>query len=556
MKYLKCALLAMWFGFVASLPRADASPTQAQIAQQIGTVFVIALENHNFTQPSPTSSPQQLLNNPAAPYLNSLITPGNSNAVHVAYATKYYNAGIGVHPSEPNYVWAEAGTDFGVHTDNDPSAGSSNIFTAPHLTAQLNAAGISWKNYQEDVQLSSGPGASALGTSGSVINPYYHTGQYAYAAKHNPMVFFTDTVTQNVRALTYFANDLANGSIGRYNWITPNLYNDQHTALSGGFTYHGTNYTNDQAAVAQGDNFLSIIVPQIMASAAWTNNGLIIIRMDETEGGDSTSYTIPEILISPLAKGNAYASSVVMNHSSDIKTVEEMLGLSFLSNTIPSGETAATGSGYNNVATVNDLTDMLQAVPVAGVQEPAGYRLTNGISMVNFGAAYVGAPITNVLTITNSGIGALTVSNVGFAGANPGDFAVSGMTLPASIPTNGSATFMVAFSPVAAGAVTAMLQITNNDPVRSPFTVKLAGTGNLLPAPVFSDNGVMTDSGLQLTFTASIGQHYRVLGSSDITQPSSNWTVLTSGTIVSNPVVFTDSGATTNGSRFYQIVSP
>ena len=43
-------------------------------AQQIGDVFYIDLENHNFTQPSGVTSPQQLLGNSAAPFLNSLIT--------------------------------------------------------------------------------------------------------------------------------------------------------------------------------------------------------------------------------------------------------------------------------------------------------------------------------------------------------------------------------------------------------------------------------------------------------------------------------------------------
>jgi hypothetical protein len=557
MKYLKYVFsTVLCLGGILDVPLVNAAPTSSQIAQQIGTVFVIAMENHNFTQPTPTSSPQQLLNNPAAPYFNSFITPGNSNAAHVSYATKYYNAGNGVHPSEPNYIWAEAGTDFGVRTDDDPNAASSNIFSAPHLTAQMNTAGISWRNYEEDVQLSSGPGVSVSGTSGSVINPYYHTGQYGYAAKHNPMVFFSDTTTQNVRALTNLAADLTNNSVARYNWISPNLYNDQHTGLSGGYTYHGTTYSNDQAAVAQGDNFLSIIVPQIMASAAWQNNGVIIIRMDETEGGDSTSYTIPEIIISPLAKGNAYASSVVMSHSSDIKTIEEMVGFSFLSNTIPASETAATGSGYNSVATVNDLTDMFQAEPVLNVQEPVGYSLTNGVSMVNFGAAYVGAWVTNTFTITNSGIGMLIVTNMGFTGANPGDFALGGITLPAAIPTNGTATFRVAFSPAAASGCSAMLQITNNDPMRSPFTIKLSGTGNSNAAPVLTDGGTLTTNGYQLTFTANIGQHYRVLGSADATQPLTNWTVMASGTVASNPVTFTDTGAATDGSRFFCIVSP
>ena len=163
-------------------------------AQPVGNVFLIAMENHNFTQPNPTNSPQQIFGNPAAPYLNSLITPGNPNAAQTAYAVAYYNTGNGVHPSEPNYVWAEAGTDFGVHTDADPRAANGNTFyaTSLHLTAQLNAAGIPWKNYQEDVQLSVSPTNSASGTTGPV-NPFYGTTQYNYAVKHNPMAFFADT---------------------------------------------------------------------------------------------------------------------------------------------------------------------------------------------------------------------------------------------------------------------------------------------------------------------------------------------------------------------------
>src|SRR5579872_4465096 len=98
-----------------------------------GDIFVIAMENHNFTQPNPTSNPQQIFGNPAAPFINSLITPGNSNATYVSYATRYFNAGNGVHPSEPNYVWAEAGTDFGVHTDADPNPASGNTFYSIHL---------------------------------------------------------------------------------------------------------------------------------------------------------------------------------------------------------------------------------------------------------------------------------------------------------------------------------------------------------------------------------------------------------------------------------------
>jgi hypothetical protein len=44
-------------------------------------------------------------------------------------------------------------------------------------------------------------------------------------------------------------------------------------------------YTGDQASVAQGDNFLSMIVPEIEASQAYKNNGAIILSWHESEGG-------------------------------------------------------------------------------------------------------------------------------------------------------------------------------------------------------------------------------------------------------------------------------
>jgi hypothetical protein len=345
---------------VAVTVLAPARSAMADDDSKIRTVFVIAMENHNFTQPNPTSSPHQILGNPAAPYINSLVTPGNPNAAQVSYAASYHNAGIGVHPSEPNYVWAEAGTDFGMHTDADPRPANGNVFTSDHLTGQLNAAGISWNDYQEDVQLSSNAVTSASGTNGPV-NPYNGTTQYNYAVKHNPMAFFQDTGTQNVYPLTQFSEDLSDGNIGQYNWITPDQYNDQHSSLTGGFNYQGTLYTGDQASVAQGDNFLSIIVPQIMASKAYKHNGVIVIWWDETEGGDTAGQTLGEIAISPLAKGNAYASSVEMNHSSDLKTMEEIFDLPFLNNPIPTSETNVQGTGYNTVPTVNDLSDLFVA---------------------------------------------------------------------------------------------------------------------------------------------------------------------------------------------------
>ena len=383
-------------------------------AGQVGDVFYIEMENHDFTQPSSYTSIQPILGNTAAPFQNSLVTPGNANAAQTSYATAYYNTGNGVHPSEPNYVWAEAGSNLGTLSDNDPSVANRNIFTpgvttyngsatgsgtnpgynnggtaVQTLTGQMDAAGVSWKNYQEDIQYTSRAGVSASGTGGTAngvtvtANPYNGSTQYNYAAKHNPMAFFTDSASKNLYQMSQLQTDLNNSTVGRYNWITPDQYNDAHTALTGGFTYNGVHYTGDQAAVAQGDNYLATIIPEIEASAAYKNNGVIIIGYDESEGGDTTATTIPEIVISPLAKGNAYASSVAMSHTSDLETMEEIFGLSYLNNQIPTAATSAVG-GYNADGTVNDLSSLFQAneIPTSPVPEAPSSLMAGGVALL------------------------------------------------------------------------------------------------------------------------------------------------------------------------------
>src|SRR5439155_23587585 len=95
--------------------------SRSAFSAQIRTVFVIAMENHNWTQPSNQSSPNQIRGNLAAPFINSLVTPGHPNAAQVSFASNYQNVGTVIHPSEPNYLWSEWGTNYGIFNDNDPS---------------------------------------------------------------------------------------------------------------------------------------------------------------------------------------------------------------------------------------------------------------------------------------------------------------------------------------------------------------------------------------------------------------------------------------------------
>ncbi|HEY1765421.1 MAG TPA: alkaline phosphatase family protein [Opitutaceae bacterium] len=410
------AALAFAFGFAAA--------ARATSPGQVTTVWYILLENRDFTN-NETSGGAEIWGNPAAPYLNSLVTPGNPNAAQVSYCAAYHNAlavyngsGPSIHPSEPNYVWMEAGSNLSKLDDSDPYGSGQSVaqiqnflaanpsYSGQNLSGLLQAAGISWRAYSEETnQLNTGgtnanlggtvtatpapssiwtvPLASFSGKNTAFVNPYNGSNQWNFACKHTGSLFFADTngtasltiantstYPGNAETLDYvplpnLASDLANGTCAQYNVITPDQFNDMHTALTGGFTYDSVHYTGDSSQIAQGDNFLSIVVPQIMASSQYKDGGCIIIWTDETEGSQQNDFrhTLTEIVLSPLAKGNAYCSTLNYTHSSDLNTMQKIF------------QTAAnTDTGY-----LNDAANPSNPTPADLVGTVSGLTATSAL---------------------------------------------------------------------------------------------------------------------------------------------------------------------------------
>lgn len=371
------------FSLAVALNCANAN---SQDDHRIKHVFVIALENHNWTQPNGNvgAEPgiQQIDGNPNAPFINSLVN-GTAWAYidghlvdiskQVAYATAYHNVlatesgnNPHIHPSEPQYLWAEAGTNFGILNDDDPYADNppNAQNTTQHLSGLLQASGHTWKSYQEDTDLTTASGKlinqplawnqwtvplvslSGVFGPGNYLNAYNDSTQYNYAPKHNPMVLFMDTdggnnaTTSNPLAHHYapmqqLAFDLATDNVAAYNWITPDQYNEMHSGLSNGFA----GLTGDASQIRAGDNTVSRLVPMIMASRAYRDGGVIVLWWDETESTGETgenqddfNHTVPEIVISSLAHPNEgglpYASPVNYSHSSDLRTMQEIFHVS------------------------------------------------------------------------------------------------------------------------------------------------------------------------------------------------------------------------------------
>jgi hypothetical protein len=259
----------------------------AQVPQS-DHVFLLMEENHSY---------EQVLGNPAMPYLNSL---AKSYAVAANYdANSHY--------SIPNYFWITSGAYV---TLND---GTTKKFNVNNVTRLLNSAGKTWKAYEESLPYSGYVGPS--------------TGNYQ--ENHDPFSYFTDVVYSsekfNIVPFTKFSVDLSNNNLPNYTFIKPNGSHDGHNG-------------NLSAA----DTWLKTNIAPLLATPMFQpgGDGILIITFDESYDSDCRPLTscpsLPEnggggrvatLIISPLVKAG-YKSSVFYQHPSVLRTMLLALGIS------------------------------------------------------------------------------------------------------------------------------------------------------------------------------------------------------------------------------------
>ena len=125
---------------------------------------------------------------------------------------------------------------------------------------------------------------------------------------------------------------------------------------------------------------------------------------------------------------------------------------------------------------------------------PSTVRVTATVPGFNASAVSINFPPQHLNTtsssvpvvITNTGNGTLHISSITKSGSNAGDFAFTSATLPIPVAPGATTTINVTFTPTAAGARSATLNITN-DATANPATIALTGTGGI-PTAVFSPN--------------------------------------------------------------------
>src|SRR5215469_15782300 len=123
-------------------PLLIATPAMQAQMSKVKTVWIILMENHNWSGNNSGAAfgDPDIKGSSLAPYVNGPLLAAS------AHAEQYYNP-PGNHRSQPNYLWLEAGTNFGILADTQP--GQPQLFTDQHLVKFLEDAGISWMAYAE-----------------------------------------------------------------------------------------------------------------------------------------------------------------------------------------------------------------------------------------------------------------------------------------------------------------------------------------------------------------------------------------------------------------------
>ena len=269
-------------GFLLASLAVQASPPAVPLIRH---VFIVVLENQDYEASFGPASP--------AAYLKSLRQRGVS--VPNYYGTSHFSLGnyltliSGQAPNPATNEDCEIFEEFisSGTTPDGQAIGKGCVYPAniQTLANQLDRAHLTWKAYMEDMgnnprRESATCGHPAIGTRDPTQAA--EVGDQ-YATRHNPFVYFhaiidTPGCARNVVSLKELAADLRSAkSTPNYLFITPNLCHDGH---DGGGSARCVN--GEPGGLVSADTFLRQLVPQILASAAYRRDGLLIVTFDES----------------------------------------------------------------------------------------------------------------------------------------------------------------------------------------------------------------------------------------------------------------------------------
>ena len=340
--------LALLAGMLVALFGCAAPASAATKLPPVKHVWVLFLENENADSTFGAGS--------KAPYLSTELRKQG------AFLPNYYAIG---HESLDNYIATISGQAPNVQTQSDcqiftefrpgtigadgQAVGNGCVYPATVKTVadQLEAKGLSWRGYMEDMKspcLHPDIGARDETQSAKVGDQY--------AARHNPFVYFHSIIdrpacAQNDVPLTRLTEDLKSSAASpSFGFITPNLCNDGHDSPC---------VDGQPGGLQSADAFLKTWVPRITSSPAYKDGGALIVTFDEAEGdgddGDASACCneqpgpntpnpgalivgpgggrIGAVVLSPFILPGTKATTAY-NHYALLRSVEDLFGLSHL----------------------------------------------------------------------------------------------------------------------------------------------------------------------------------------------------------------------------------
>jgi hypothetical protein len=177
------------------------------------------------------------------------------------------------------------------------------------LPAQLTGGGLEWRAYADDLVAATAPGTSAC-TAAVPRNPFAAI----------PSLAQDPTCGSSISGTDRLITDLADPeSTPAFSYVLPGRCNDGSAVPC---------TPGALAGLAAADAWLRTVVPGILASKAYTKDGLIIITFDEGRSDDAEAGggRVGALLLSPFV-GAGTTIDAPYDQFTLLRSIEELFGL-------------------------------------------------------------------------------------------------------------------------------------------------------------------------------------------------------------------------------------
>jgi Phosphoesterase family len=342
---------------------------------------------------------------------------------------------------------------------NAPAGDNGCVYpsTVPTLFNQLDAQGVSWKVYAQDLANTGATGqdagVSSCGAPDSSVGPVPSASQASnlksqypndssanatdqYVSKHNPLPWFQSMLGSGDCDSTHLAN-LMDGSKDQlysdlqsrsttpdFSYIVPDNCSNGHDAVCAGNNLSGMasgaptsasegTPLNNVGGAYSSDLFLEHVVPEIMKSPAYTEGGLIAIVWDEAY--PQFTYSSDSLVDSTVSSATAFNS--LTNDSAGETLFGRSLNWEPSGPNVPNvqsevGQQMSGGPGYNEYL---DRPGSSAPAPLEPCNSGSGTG--NGYSTMSRGDCYLaggttsnGNQLTGSVTVSGTSSGKLTTT--------------------------------------------------------------------------------------------------------------------------------------------------